>query len=294
MPRAREAPSAASIHLGVERVQINWDLAQVSPPVRVCAVNFLNTVPLVWGMLKGPQKTLVDLSFELPAVCAEVVEERRADIGLVPVAEIARQALEIVPGFGISCRGPVRSILLICRVPIKQIRNLAVDSSSRTSIQLARVILRERYGVVPNLLRRPPVLENMLADADAALVIGDPALRIHPEELPYETLDLGAEWFALTRLPMVFAAWAGRPPLDLTKLSEILQGSYEFGMGHLEEIVDGEFERRGLTRELAHRYITSCIHYPLGPVEQQGLQTFLSLAGQFWKELDRQPDFVAS
>ncbi len=278
----------------LERVQIDWNLAQASPPVRICAVNFLNTVPLVWGMLKGPQKSRVDLSFELPAVCAEVVEAGRADIGLVPIAEIARQGLEIVPGFGISCRGPVRSILLVSRVPVTQVRSLAVDSSSRTSIQLARVILRERYGVVPNLLRRAPVLESMLADADAALIIGDPALRVHPEELPYETLDLGTEWFALTGLPMVFAAWAGRPPFDLTKLSEILGGSHEFGMAHIDEIVDGEFERRGVTRELAHRYITSYIHYPLGPVEQQGLDTFLSLAGQFWKEPDRQPDFVTS
>ncbi len=245
-------------------------------------------------MLKGPQQALVDLSFEIPATCAEVVESGRADVGLVPVAEIARMALEIVPGAGISCRGPVRSILLISRVPAGQIRRMAVDSSSRTSTQLARIILRERYGATPVLVRQPPVLEAMLADADAALLIGDSALRIDPDSLPYETLDLGAEWFALTGLPMVFAAWAGHPPLDQTKLSAILLGSCEFGLAHLNEIVDSEFSRRGVTRELAHRYVAGIIRYPLGPAEHQGLDAFLSLAGAFWKDIDRQADLVTS
>jgi chorismate dehydratase len=245
-------------------------------------------------MLKGPQQALVDLSFELPSVCADVMETGRADIGLVPVVEIARQGLEIVPGVGISCRGPVRSILLVSRVPVPQIRTLAVDSSSRTSIQLARVILRERYGATPFLVSRPPVLQSMLADADAALIIGDPALRVHPENLPYESLDLGAEWFALTGLPMVFAAWAGHSPLDQSRLSTILLGSCEFGMSHLDEIVDSQFDLRGVTRQLARQYLGGSIHYQFGPAEQNGLAAFLSLAGPFWEEVDRQPDFVAS
>lgn len=286
--------AAPSIRSRVEHVQINWDLAPASSPVRVCAVNFLNSVPLVWGMLKGPQQPYVDLSFEIPATCADVVESRRADIGLVPVAEVARQGLEIVPGVGISCRGPVRSILLISRVPAGKIRHVAVDSSSRTSTQLARIILRERYGATPILVPRPPVLKTMLDDADAALLIGDSALRIDPENLPHEVLDLGAEWFSLTGLPMVFAAWAGHSPLDQAKLGRILVGSYEFGLAHLDEIVDSEFSRRGVTRDLARRYVSGYIRYPLGPAEQQGLAAFLSLAGPFWKNIDRQPDFVTS
>ena len=188
-------------------------------------------------MMRGPQQALVDLTFEIPATCAEVVETGDADIGLVPVAEIARQGLEIVPGAGISCRGAVRSILLISRVPARQIRRVAVDSSSRTSTQLTRIILRERYGARPILFRKPPVLETMLDDVDAALLIGDSALRIDVETLPYETLDLGSEWFALTGLPMVFAAWAGHPPLDQEKLSGMLLGSCEFGLAHLDDIV---------------------------------------------------------
>lgn len=97
-------------------------------------------------MQHGPQKDLVDLSFSLPSVCSRELELGKIEIGLVPIAEIARQGLEIVPGVGITCFGAVRSILLVSKCPVRDIKTLAADSSSRTSVQLARVILRERYG----------------------------------------------------------------------------------------------------------------------------------------------------
>jgi predicted solute-binding protein len=248
-------------------------------PFDVCAVNYLNTVPLIWGMLRGPQKDLVRLSFEIPSVCAEFVERGAAQIGLVPVAEIVRQQLETVPGYGIACVGAVRSILLVSRVPLRKIRTLAADLSSRTSIQLARVILRERYGVEPDFERQPPVLDNMLASCDAALLIGDPALRVEPDSLPLEAIDLGAEWFELTGLPMVFAQWAGKSPLSQMRLQQIVSGSYAFGKQHIEELVDAEFEKRKVTRELAHQYVTRNIRYEVREQELKGLEAFVSLAG---------------
>jgi chorismate dehydratase len=240
-------------------------------------------------MVEGPQKGTVDLSFSTPSVCAEVIERRDADIGLVPVAEIARQGLEIIPGVGICCEGPVRSILLVSQTPIRHIRTLAVDSSSRTSVQLARVILRERYGVEAKLFSGPPVLKEMLAQRDAALLIGDPALLIDPVSAGTECLDLGHEWFSLTGLPMVFAAWAGRPARHLARWESTLVGSYEYGVAHLNEIVDREYQRRGITRELAARYLSDNIHFRLGAAERQGLQTFLTLAG-----LSVEAEFLAS
>lgn len=241
-------------------------------------MSYLNTVPLVWGMLSGPQREQVDLRFSIPSVCAREVEHGEVLIGLVPVAEVARQQLEIVPGVGIACRGAVRSILLISRCPFAEIRRLAVDLSSRTSVQLARVILRESYGVEPQFTPAQPDLEQMLAHADAALIIGDPALRLLPEELPYECLDLGAEWFTLTGLPMVFAAWAGRPGLPLNLLTDITRSSYEFGKAAIDEIVLNQYVQRGVTRELADRYLRQYIHFELGPEEQRGLQAFYELA----------------
>jgi chorismate dehydratase len=229
-------------------------------------------------MLHGEQREQVDLRFSIPSVCAKEVEQGDVQIGLVPVAEVARQQLDIVPGMGITCRGAVRSILLVSRRPFSKIRRLAVDLSSRTSVQLARVILRERFGVEPEFTPAHPDLEQMLAHSDAALLIGDPALRLVPEELPYECLDLGAEWLTLTGLPMVFAAWAGKPGLPLDLLKDITRGSYEFGKAALDEIVNIEYARRGVTRALADRYLRHHIRFELGVEELRGLRAFYELA----------------
>src|SRR5215813_7297152 len=112
---------------------------------RVSAVSFLNTTPLVWGMLHGPQQGLFDLEFRLPAGCADDLANGSADIGIVPSFELTKQDLEIIPGVGIACHGPVRSILLISHCPAAKIRTLAADTSSRTSVELARVILERKY-----------------------------------------------------------------------------------------------------------------------------------------------------
>ncbi len=226
----------------------------------------------------GAQREAVDLSFSLPSLCARELELGHIEIGLVPVAEIAKQGLEIVPGVGISCFGPVRSILLISKCPLRDITTFAADSSSRTSVELARIILRERYGVQPTFAPFDPVLANMLTHSDAALVIGDPALRIDPSTLPYECLDLGEEWRLLTGLPMVFAAWGGKPSLPFADLEVITRGSYSYGAERIEEIVSHEHHRRGISRELAAHYLRKNIRYLLGTQEQEGLEAFLELA----------------
>lgn len=229
-------------------------------------------------MLHGPQRALVDLSFSIPSICARELELGHIEVGLVPVAEISRQGLEIVPGVGITCFGPVRSILLISKVPIRDIKTLAADSSSRTSVQLGRVILRERYGATPLITLSEPVLEEMMNSADAALLIGDPALRIDPASLSYEWLDLGEEWRLLTGLPMVFAAWGGKPGLPFPALEKITRGSYAYGAERIEEIITEEHHKRGVSRDLASSYLKRNIRYVLGPQEEKGLEAFLALA----------------
>ncbi len=242
------------------------------------AVSYLNTLPLVWGLLRGPQAATVELSFSLPSVCARQVEEGKLQIGLVPAAEIARQGLEIVPGVGIACHGAVRSILLFSRVPWNKVRSLAADSGSRTSVELARVIIREQFGVRPNIALQRPVLEEMLENADAALVIGDAALQLNPEKLPYACLDLGAEWRKLTGLPMVFAAWAGKPGLPIQRLQALLESSYRFGRERISEIAELESGPRHISQELANQYLRHHIWFEIGPKEQEGLEAFLDLA----------------
>lgn len=228
-------------------------------------------------MLHGTQRHQVDVTFSIPSECARQIETRQLDIGLVPVAEIARQVLEIVPAVGIACFGPVRSILLFSRVPWPKVQTVAADASSRTSVQLARVILAERFGVMPQITEHEPLLANMLAEADAALVIGDPALRLEPQNLPYEHLDLGEEWKRLTGLPMVFAAWAGKHPNPA--LTEITTSSYEFGRARIDQIIESEYVGRGISRELADVYLRHHIRFVLGEKEMEGLRTFLHLMG---------------
>ena len=248
---------------------------------RVAAVSYLNTVPLVWGALHGAQQTEMDVNFLLPSECADAVRLNKADIGILPVIEIARQGLDIFPGTGIACHGAVRSILLISKVPPSQIKTLACDRGSRTSVMLARVILSERYGIEPVLLPpASPVLDKMLETADAALIIGDAALAINYETLPYQTLDLGQEWFDLSGLPMVFAAWAAAPHWISPSLTRAFIASLAAGKRHLDQIVEQESATRGFSVAVTREYLTKYIVFDLGQAEYEGMRTFLCKAAK--------------
>ncbi len=228
-------------------------------------------------MLHGEQRDLFDLSFSLPSECADRLTDGRAEIGIVPSIELTRQTLEIIRGAGIACHGPVRSILLISKVPFAQIRTLAADSSSRTSVALSRIILSRKYGVEPLLRSEKPDLVRMLDHADACLIIGDPALLLDPSDIPFHVLDLGAEWTNMTGLPMVFAVWAARP--DATaKSPEPFLASLQFGLDHLDDIIQSEHVNRQITAELARQYLTRHIVFQLGEAEYQGLDRFLQYA----------------
>ena len=245
---------------------------------RLCAVSYLNTVPLVWGFVNGSERDLYDVSFAIPAECADRLRDGRADIGIVPVVECERQNLRVIPGAGIASDGPVRSILLVSKVPFDRIQTLAADSSSRTSVQLARVILARRYGAEPKLLPAQPDVNAMLARADAALIIGDPALAIDPAALPWACADLGAEWTAMTRLPMVFALWAARSDVDPASYSaQHFLASLGEGIEHLEEIVATESRRRAMSEALVREYFTRNVSFRIGPREQAGIDLFLTM-----------------
>lgn len=246
--------------------------------LRVAAVSFLNTVPLVWGMLHGRQQGLFDLSFCLPSECADRLEAGEADIGILPAAELPRLGLEVLRGAGIASRGAVRSILLISKVELEEIRVLAADTSSRTSIRLAQILLARNYNVTPRLMPCPPDVDAMLAAADAGVIIGDPALRVEVERLPYRVVDLGAEWTAATGLPMVFAVWAcGRGSVS-PELEAAFTDSCRFGIEHLEDIVRREARPRGLSEDLARDYLSHRIRLLFSPEEYQGLDLFLRLS----------------
>lgn len=249
----------------------------------MCAVSYLNTVPLVWGMLHGAERDLFDLEFALPAECADRLANGAADIGIVPVAALLDQDLTIFRGAGIACRGPVRSILLISKEPLRNIRTLAVDSSSRSSVMLARIILSEVYGATPDLISMPPEFGSMLDVADAALIIGDPALRLDSvalREQGFHVADLGEEWWKLTGLPMVFAVWAGRPNVWTEDRQRAFVSSCRYGIANIDDIVAVEYASRGINAELARTYLTRHIVFELGDAEYEGMQCYLDHASE--------------
>ncbi len=245
---------------------------------RVCAVSYLNTVPLVWGAVEGPQKTQIDLSFAVPSQCSDRVSDRVADVGLVPVFEVDRMGLSWLPGLGIASHGAVRSILLISKVSPRKITRLAADSGSRTSVQLARIILAERYGCLPEVISAPPIIDTMLEGADAALLIGDAALSVDPVDCGLACLDLGEEWTDLTGLPMVFAVWAGRPAALTPSLHASLEGSARFGLAELDRIIEVESNRRGFAKSMVEQYLTRHIQFLLGPEDEKGMDAYLQMA----------------
>jgi len=245
---------------------------------RLSAVSFLNTRPLVWGFLHGAQAGLASLEFDVPSECAERLARGEAEAGLVPVIEAQRQHLEPIGDLCIGCRGPVRSILLLSKKPIREIRSLALDSSSRSSVMLARILLEQVYALEPEMRTMVPDVPAMLGAADAALVIGDPALRIDPASCGLHVLDLGEEWLRHSGLPMVFAMWSGRRASE--ELSGLLAASYEYGASRLEEVVEAEAAARGIDRGLALYYLSHNIQYRLDEEARRGLRLYLSEAAK--------------
>ena len=234
-------------------------------------------------MRHGEQQGLFDLVFRVPAECADLVASGAADIGIVPSFELIGRDYGIVPGVGIACRGAVRSILLVSSRPADQIRTMAADASSRTSVALARIVLARRYGVAPAVVTRPPDLPSMLSEADGALIIGDPALHIDTETTPFQVYDLGREWMEMTGLPFVFAVWAGPREFVTPQVAAAFQDSCAFGLRSLERIAAEEAPARGFPTELVRRYLGSHIVFELGAPERQGMELFLRYA----RALDR-------
>ena len=246
----------------------------------MCAVSYLNTAPLVWGLMHGTQRGAFDVEFALPSECAARLATGRADIGLPPVAVLLDQDLQVFRGAGIACRGPVRTILLISKVPAAKIRTLAADAGSRTSVLLSRIILA-RHGSDPAIASMPPNLTEMLEVADAALVIGDAALRLDPDALRGRgllILDLGEQWTAWTGLPMVFAVWAGRQSAWSRDREKTFVDSARYGLERIDHIAAVESNARGVSPELARDYLRHNLILELGDLEYEGMNHFLALA----------------
>ncbi len=244
--------------------------------IRVGAVNYLNTKPLIEQLEAiAPEAAL---SLEVPSRLADRLAAGELDVALIPVIEYFRAGrYTIVPGISIASRGPVLSVTLFSRKPWTKIRRIALDEGSRSSAALAQIILTKRHGVRAETVLLPMDQAAETVDADAVLLIGDRAMRAC---LPgfAQAYDLGQEWHDWTGLPFVYAFWAVRPGVDLGPVEEALHEAKRRGVERVGEIAHREAPGLNLDAGFCRRYLSNIIHFDLGPREQAGLHHYYMLA----------------
>lgn len=240
-------------------------------------VPYLNARPLVrwfWDTEEG-RASGVNVVEAVPSRLALMLEREEVAAALVSSIELFRTVgLIHAPGVGVVSEGPVRSVRLFSRVPFAEIRTVALDVSSLTSVALTKILLTEQYGIHPRYTSARPDLAAMLAEADAALLIGDLGYRDYPDLGPLHILDLGEGWHALTGLPFVYAAWVGRPDAITPRLAEILARAKEWGKTHRLEVAEAEFGRLNESYERTRSYLVDVMHYDIGPREEEALRLF--------------------
>ncbi|MGE0609883.1 MAG: menaquinone biosynthetic enzyme MqnA/MqnD family protein [Pirellulales bacterium] len=246
--------------------------------IRVGAVNYLNTKPLIYEFPRlAPQAELI---LDLPSRLADGLAAGRYDVALIPSIEFFQDpGYTLISNACIGCRGPVLSVKLFSRVPLDRIRTLALDEGSRTSIALVRILLRERFGLEPQLEGLP--IGSALDDtaADAVLLIGDRAIH-SPLGRFVDVWDLGDEWRRWAGLPFVFAVWAARVGTDLRGVDTALSAARDLGVQHLPEISRAEAAVLGLTQPECLAYLRDNLYFHLGPDELRGLSHFQQLAAK--------------
>jgi chorismate dehydratase len=255
-------------------------------PLRISAISYLNTAPLMWDFEHGEARSGFEISYTLPSACARALQARTADIGIIPAAAYAQvPGLMALPGVAIASRRPVRSILLVSRVPVDKIRTVALDTSSLTSVALTKILFEKWLGGGRAFTSMAPNIEEMLAEHDAGLLIGDPALQI--DRSRYLTVDLAEEWIRHTGKPFVFAFWAVRqealretaPSQDL---AAVFQQSRDHGLepANLDQIAREWAPRLGLEESAVRAYLTENIYYHLDAACLEGLQLFYRYASE--------------
>lgn len=248
--------------------------------VRLGAVTYLNARPLVYGLENQPER--FEVRFDLPSECARLLHAHEIDLGLIPSIEYLRGGAEyrMVPGPAVTSRGPVTSVAIYTRREPRDIQTIAMDTSSRTSVALATVILARRFDVSAEAAPMAPDLDAMLAHADAALIIGDVALFLDHEAAGVTKIDLGQEWNELTALPFVYACWTGWPGAVDAHDITALQRARDAGMAQSDAVAAAYYPDDTPRQAVARRYLRDNIRYVLGDDEIEGLKTFYRYAGE--------------
>jgi chorismate dehydratase len=252
-----------------------------TPALRVGAVNYLNTKPLIERLTDFAPN--ISLSLNLPSRLADELAAGELDVGLIPVVEYFRGDYSHVPNVAIGSRGPVLSVTLFSKVAWPEIRSVSLDEGSRTSAALTQILLRHRYGIRPVVRPLPIDAPAEAQPSDAVLLIGDRAMRACLPGYRF-AYDLGEEWTNWTGLPMVFAVWAVRGGVSLGAAESAFERAKEYGLAHAGEIAQREAEALGLDAGFCRRYLSNVLRYDLGPAELAGMKRFRELT----EELDRE------
>jgi len=255
------------------------------PGLRISAISFLNTAPLMWDFEHGDAARDFEIAYTIPSSCAAALAANQADIGIIPVFTYAQiPGLSIIPDVAIAAKDCVRSILLVSKKRIEDIRTVGADTSSRTSVALLQVLFAKFFGGPRELRAHPPNLQEMLRENDAALLIGDAALQV-PPDAGYQLYDLAHLWHDFTGQAFVFAVWAvrddslARKPAGLN-LNKVFQQSRDHGLepASIDVIAQEWSPRLGLSTSLIRQYLTDNIHYYLDAEACAGLELFLKLS----------------
>jgi chorismate dehydratase len=271
--------------------------------LRISIVEFLNTAPLVWGFTDGPLEGRYDLSFTVPSLCAEALRAGDADIAIIPAIEYQRmENLVVLPDMAVAAKGEVRSILLLAKKPIQLAKRIALDTNSRSSVALVRLLCRGLWNISPQFVDAAPDPAAMLADADAALLIGDPALRVRivmdalaskqaaadgssccagdEDELPVpgvRTLfiyDVAQQWREMTGKPCVLAVWAARRNVVTPQVVADFMASRDYGLAHINDIAEGAALKLDLPPAALESYLRDAIDFSLDAENLAGLDLF--------------------
>ena len=239
--------------------------------IRVSAVSYWNTHPFIYGIRQTGFDQQLDLSLDIPAICAEKLINNDVDLGLIPVAVIPRLAeAHVISDYCIGAEGAVRTVAIYAEQPIEQLDTILLDYQSRTSVALTRLLLRHFWQLTPNLVAAHEGYETSIANATGALIIGDRAMGL---ELQYPYVyDLGQAWTDFTGLPFVFAAWVSNKPLPPDFIKPF-NAALAYGVNHIPELLETvDFYHPNFDLQ---QYLTTYIRYDLDDAKLQGLQRFL-------------------
>jgi chorismate dehydratase len=264
---------------------------------KISVVQYLNSIPLAWGILEGAQREAFDPVLQTPAECADQLARGSVDIGLIPSIEFQRiKGSRIVPGPVVASTHRVRSVILVSVLPLWKVKTVAYDKTSRTSAVLGRIVFDEFYHIRPDFRPSEPDLANMLAQSDAALLIGDRALkftlendqpnaehqkallRLGPE--PLQVFDLAERWRFLTGLPFVFAFWAVREGFKDASIVDTLKRSRDFGIANIPAIAEKYSGPTEIKKEDIQEYLERNVHYYMDQSCVDGLVLFYEKAAR--------------